>query len=64
MKDSEARLGREHPETVYAVDTWAQLRRSDPRALPLLRENLEIQRRRLGIDHQLALRRPVSSSSP
>ena len=56
MKDSEARLGREHPETIYAVDTWAQLHRRNPKAMPLLRENLEIQRRRLGTDHQLALR--------
>ena len=26
-RTSEARLGREHPETVYAADTWAQLNR-------------------------------------
>ena len=28
--DSEDRLGREHPETVYAADTWAQLNRGNP----------------------------------
>ncbi len=55
FKDSEARLGREHPETVYAADNWAQLNGSKPRAIELLRENLEIQRRRFGADHQLAL---------
>jgi tetratricopeptide (TPR) repeat protein len=53
---AEARLGREHPETVYAADSWAQLNRWHPRAFTLLRENLEIERRRLGTDHQLALR--------
>jgi len=52
---AEARLGREHPETVYAADTWAQLNLGKPRAMVLLRENLEIQRRRLGADHKLAL---------
>ncbi len=56
LKESEARLGREHPETVYAADTWAQLNRNNPRAMQLLRENLEIQRRRFGTDHQLPLR--------
>ncbi len=56
FKESETRLGREHPETVYAADTLAQLMRRQPRAMTLLRENLEIQRRRLGTDHQLALR--------
>jgi tetratricopeptide (TPR) repeat protein/tRNA A-37 threonylcarbamoyl transferase component Bud32 len=56
LEESEMRLGREHSETVYAVDTWAQLHRRHPRAMALLRENLEIQRRRLGTDHQLALR--------
>jgi tetratricopeptide (TPR) repeat protein len=56
FKMSEERLGREHPETVYAADSWAQLNRRDIRAMQVLRENLEIQRRRLGIDHQLALR--------
>ena len=30
FKESEARLGREHPETVYAADTWAQLNRASP----------------------------------
>jgi tetratricopeptide (TPR) repeat protein len=53
---AEARLGREHPETVYAADSWAQLNRRHPRAMTLLRENLEIQRRRFGTNHQLALR--------
>jgi tetratricopeptide (TPR) repeat protein/tRNA A-37 threonylcarbamoyl transferase component Bud32 len=56
FEESEKRLGREHPETVYAADTWAQLYRQDPNAMKVLRENLEIQRRRLGVDHQLALR--------
>jgi tetratricopeptide (TPR) repeat protein len=56
FQECESRLGREHPETVYAADTWAQLNRSRPRAMEILRENLEIQRRRLGTDHQLALR--------
>jgi tetratricopeptide (TPR) repeat protein/tRNA A-37 threonylcarbamoyl transferase component Bud32 len=56
FKESEDQLGREHPETVYAADTWAQLNRQSPNAMTILRENLEIQRRRLGIDHQLALR--------
>jgi hypothetical protein len=56
FKESEDRLGREHPETIYAADTWAQLHRRDPKSLPILRENLEIQRPRLGGDHQLALR--------
>jgi serine/threonine protein kinase/tetratricopeptide (TPR) repeat protein len=56
FKYSEDRLGREHPETVYAADTWAQINRRNPKAMTLLRENLEVQRRRLGTDHQLALR--------
>ena len=56
LTEAKARLGREHPETVYAADTWAQLNRGNPMAMTLLRENLEIQRRRLGTDHQLALR--------
>ena len=30
FKDSEVRLGREHPETVYAADTWAQLNQREP----------------------------------
>ncbi len=49
-------LGREHPETVYAADNLAMLYRRHARALTLHRENLEIQRRRFGADHQLALR--------
>ena len=36
------------------------LNRGNPRAMPLLRENLEIQRRRFGTDHQLALRGPAN----
>ena len=56
LKLSEEKLGREHPETVYAADTWAQLHWGNRRAMALLRENLEIQRRRFGTDHQLALR--------
>jgi tetratricopeptide (TPR) repeat protein len=56
FKESEERLGREHPETVYAADSWAQLNRQNIGAMKVLRENLEIQRRRLGGDHQLALR--------
>ena len=55
FEESEIRLGREHPETVYAADTWAQLYKQNPSAMKVLRENLEIQRRRLGADHQLAL---------
>jgi tetratricopeptide (TPR) repeat protein len=54
--ESNERLGREHPETVYAADTWAQVNRGNPRAMKLVRENLGIQRRRFGVDHQLALR--------
>ena len=49
FKESEQLLGREHPETVYAADNWAQLNRSDPAAMKILRENLEIERRRLGL---------------
>jgi hypothetical protein len=56
LEESEMQLGREHPETVYAADTWAQLYKQNPKATTVLRENLEIQRRRLGNDHQLALR--------
>ena len=56
FKECVDRLGREHPETVYAADNLAQLYRTRPQAVPLLRENLEIQRRRHGADHQLALR--------
>ena len=63
LKESQARLGREHPETVYAADTWAQLNRGKPRAMELLRENLEIQRRRFGADHKLALLQPANWSS-
>ncbi len=51
-----ALLGREHPETVYAADNLALCLTSSARSLPLLRENLEIQRRQFGPDHQLALR--------
>jgi serine/threonine protein kinase len=56
LKESEDRLGREHPETVYAANTWARFNWGNPRAMELLRENLEIQRRRFGAEHQLALR--------
>ena len=56
FRNSEARLGREHPETVYAADSLAQVMPQRTRAMTLLRDNLEIQRRRLGTDHQLALR--------
>ena len=55
FEESEARLGRDHPETVYAADTWAQVNKGEPRAMVVLRENLEVQRRRLGADHKLAL---------
>jgi tetratricopeptide (TPR) repeat protein len=56
FEQSESQLGREHPETIYAADTWALVYRQNPRAMTVLRENLEIQRRRFGTDHHLALR--------
>jgi tetratricopeptide (TPR) repeat protein len=51
-----ARLGREHPESIYAAMTLALTWKALPRALPLLRENLEIQRRRYGADDHRTLR--------
>ena len=56
FKMAEMYLGREHPETVYAAANLAALYRRTPRAVPLLRENLEIQRRRYGPEHELTLR--------
>jgi serine/threonine protein kinase len=55
FKESETRLGREHPETVYAADSWAQVNRQNPRAMEVLRQNLEIERRRFGTDDRHAL---------
>jgi tetratricopeptide (TPR) repeat protein len=51
-----AQLGREHPESVYAAEALALTWKGLPQALPLLRENLEIQRRRYGADHHRTLR--------
>ncbi|MGO9464371.1 MAG: protein kinase domain-containing protein [Isosphaeraceae bacterium] len=56
LKMAEMYLGREHPETVYAAANLAALYRRIDRAVPLLRENLEIQRRRYGLEHELTLR--------
>ena len=55
FKESQDQLGREHPETVWAADTWAQVVGNVPKRIELLRENVEIQRRRFGAEHELAL---------
>ncbi len=56
FKMAEIYLGREHPETVYAANSLAWLYKESPKSLPLSRENLEIQRRRYGAEHELTLR--------
>jgi hypothetical protein len=56
LRDCKAQLGREHVETIYAAESLALAWKEIPQALPLLRENLEIQRRRYGVDHKFTLR--------